>query len=110
MYGQFEIIEKVFQKCHLCGKIVLIDSDILGGHTKGIHKMKKKVHNKKHCTYKTTAGAKKSSVIKRSKVMKDEYEPLISFADKISLVGQLSKLWKEHSEENVNNEVSCGNG
>ena len=104
MYGQFEIIEKVFHKCHLCGKIVLMDSDILGGHIKGTHKMKEKAYKEKYCISKPTAG------VKKSKVMTDEEEPLNSFADKTSLVGQLAKLEKEHSVENVNNEVSCSDG
>ena len=41
---------------------------------------------------------------------KDMEEPLNSFADKTSLVGQLAKLEKAHYEEYVNNEVSCGDG
>ena len=81
-----------------------MDSDILGGHIKGTHKMKEKAYKEKYCISKPTAG------VKKSKVMTDEEEPLNSFADKTSLVGQLAKLEKEHSVENVNNEVSCSDG
>ena len=47
LYGLFEIIEKVFHKCRLCGKIVLMDSDALGAHIKGKHKMKEKDYKEK---------------------------------------------------------------
>ena len=107
MYGQFEIIEKVFHKCHLCGLVVLMDSDILGGHIKGTHKMKEKDYKEKYCIYsdspmkKNPLGVKKSSLIKNSKVMKQEEETFYPFTDKKSLVGQLAKLEKENSEQNV---------
>ena len=105
MYGPFDIIEKVFHKCHLCGKSVLMDSDTLGSHIKGTHNMKEKIYKEKYCINKPITGVKKVSVINKSKVMKDEEEPPISFADKTSLVSNLAKLEKEHSEKNVNNEV-----
>ena len=41
-YGPFKIIKKVFHKCHICGKIVLLDRDALGTHIRGTHKMKEK--------------------------------------------------------------------
>jgi len=50
LYGPFEIIEKVFHKCHLCGKILLLDSDAMGGHIKGTHKMKEKVYKERFMT------------------------------------------------------------
>ena len=81
-----------------------MDSDILGGHIKGTHKMKEKAYKEKYCISKLTAG------VKKSKVMNDDVEPLNSLADKTSLVGQLAKLEKEHSKENVNNEVRCSDG
>jgi len=42
LYGSFQIIEHVFHKCHLCGKILLLDSDAMGVHIKGKHKMKER--------------------------------------------------------------------
>ena len=42
LYGPFEVIDQVFHKCHVCGKIVLLDRDALGGHVKGMHKMKER--------------------------------------------------------------------
>lgn len=51
IHGPFEIIEKVFHKCHICGKILLLDSDAMGGHIKGTHKMKERDYKEKYCTY-----------------------------------------------------------
>jgi len=51
LYGPFQIIESVFHKCKLCGKIVLLDSDTLGGHIKGVHKMKEKMYKERFMTY-----------------------------------------------------------
>jgi len=51
VYGPFEIIEKVFHKCHICDKLVLLDSDALGGHIKGVHKMKEREYKEKYLTY-----------------------------------------------------------
>lgn len=42
LYGSFQIIEHVFHKCHLCGQILLLDSDAMGVHIKGKHKMKER--------------------------------------------------------------------
>jgi len=36
------IVEIVYHKCHLCGKLVLLDNDALGGHIKGTHKWTEK--------------------------------------------------------------------
>ena len=36
-YGQLDIIDVVHHKCHLCGKVVLMDHDAIGAHVKGIH-------------------------------------------------------------------------
>lgn len=36
------IVEIVYHKCHLCGKLVLLDNDSLGGHIKGTHKWTEK--------------------------------------------------------------------
>jgi len=47
-YGQHDIIEKVFHKCKLCDKIVLLANDILGGHIKSAHKMKERVYKEKY--------------------------------------------------------------
>ena len=93
MYGQFEIIEKVFHKCHLCGKVVLLDSDTLGAHIKRVHNMKERTYKKTFCIYKQAVGVKKAVVVKKSEVTKSTKGPLNA------LVGHLAKLEKEHSEE-----------
>jgi len=50
-YGPFEIIEpKVYHKCYICGKVVLLDNDWLGGHIKSTHKMKEKAYKDKYMT------------------------------------------------------------
>ena len=41
----------MWHACHLCGKLVLLDSDALGGHIKNIHKMKEKDYKDKYCVY-----------------------------------------------------------
>ena len=43
-YGQIEIIKKILHKCKVCGNHILMDSDILGGHIKGTHRIKEKVY------------------------------------------------------------------
>ena len=60
MYGQFEIIEKVFHKCHMCGKIDLMVGDTLGAHIKRAHKIKERTYKKTFCINKPAAGVKKS--------------------------------------------------
>ena len=97
MYGQFEIIKKVFHKCHLCGKIVLFDSDTLGAHIKRAHQMKEKTYKKKFCISKSAAGTKQTLKIKKPSMKKFVEEPP---KDKTSLGGQLANLEKELSEEN----------
>ena len=97
MYGQFEIIEKVFHKCHLCEKIVLLDSDTLGAHIKRAHQMKEKTYKKKFCISKPAAGDNQTLKIKKTRLKKFVEEPQ---KDKTSLVGQLANLEKERSEEN----------
>ena len=68
IHGQFEILEVptlklphitcfysvqvVWHSCHICGKLVLMDSDALGGHIKGTHKMKEKDYKEQYCVYK----------------------------------------------------------
>jgi hypothetical protein len=49
VHGPFEIIEKVYHKCHLCGKVVLLDGDTLGSHIKTAHKMKEKAYKEQYC-------------------------------------------------------------
>ena len=99
MYGQFEIIKKVFHKRHLCGKLVLMDSDTLGAHIKRAHKIRERSYKKTFCINKPAAGVKKIFVFDKSLVNKYGKGPLNAFEDKRSLVGQLAKL-----EENVNTE------
>ena len=102
VYGQLEVIEKVFHKCHLCGKIVLMDSDTLGAHIKRAHKMKERDYKKKFCIYKPAAGVKKPLKIKKSRLKKFMEEPP---DDKISQVSCYAKPEKEQSEENEINNV-----
>ena len=61
MYGPFEIIEHVFHKCHLCGKILLLDSDAMGGHIKGTHKMKEREYKEKYFIYSYPRSGQSSS-------------------------------------------------
>jgi len=55
LYGPFQIIEHVFHKCHLCGKIMLLDSDAMGAHIKNTHKMKEKEYKKRFMTYQSAS-------------------------------------------------------
>merc|ERR1719430_2085990 len=84
LYGPFQIIEHVFHKCHLCGKIMLLDCDAMGGHIKGTHKMKEREYKK---TFMTSSSASsiysnqtsstskvKSSVSKKKKAINDKVE------------------------------------
>lgn len=44
-------VQVVWHSCHLCGKLVLLDSDALGAHIKSTHKMKEKDYKDKYCVY-----------------------------------------------------------
>ena len=48
----FYYVQVVWHSCHICGKLVLMDSDALGGHIKGTHKMKEKDYKEQYCVYK----------------------------------------------------------
>ena len=93
LYGPFQIIEHVFHKCHLCGKIMLLDCDAMGGHIKGTHKMKEREYKKTFMTSssassiysnQTSSTAKsKSSVSKKKKTnsAKVEFDFKTTFPD-----------------------------
>jgi len=73
-YGPFEIIEpQIFHRCHICGKVVLMDRDILGGHIKGAHKMKERKYMEKYMTYRNNqnrqAPVKKKPTIRSKRLM-----------------------------------------
>eukprot|EP00092_Neocalanus_flemingeri_P010535 GFUD01011351.1.p1 GENE.GFUD01011351.1~~GFUD01011351.1.p1 ORF type:complete len:282 (+),score=81.13 GFUD01011351.1:194-1039(+) len=74
LYGPFEIIEQVFHKCHICGKIVLLDHDILGGHIKGVHKMKEKDYKEMYMVYAHQSEAKVESLSSQTSSKKIENE------------------------------------
>ena len=79
LYGPFEIIEKVFHKCHLCGKILLLDSDAMGGHIKGTHKMKEKEYKERFMTYSyAKAESKASSTVAKNKLKPSSSEATFS--------------------------------
>jgi len=75
IYGPFDIIEKVFHKCHICGKILLLDSDAMGGHIKGTHKMKEKEYKEKYCTYTRPSTNLKYSNSLKSNVSQKSLKP-----------------------------------
>lgn len=52
-FGQITIIDKVYHKCHICGKVVLLDNDVLGGHVKHSHKVKEKDYKEMFMTSNT---------------------------------------------------------
>ena len=100
MYGPFEIIEKVFHKCHLCGKIVLMDSDVLGGHIKKTHKMKEKDYKEKYC-YTIFIINEDLSVKSKLSVLKETSEVLnlpVNHSDQTNFVRQLNNLENKPSE------------
>eukprot|EP00092_Neocalanus_flemingeri_P040386 GFUD01043985.1.p1 GENE.GFUD01043985.1~~GFUD01043985.1.p1 ORF type:complete len:347 (-),score=77.20 GFUD01043985.1:115-1155(-) len=72
LYGPFEVIENVFHKCHICGKIVLLDNDALGGHIKGTHKMKEKDYKERFMVYAHQSEGKVESSKTNSKIKKTE--------------------------------------
>ena len=61
LYGLFEIIEQVFHKCHICGKLVLLDNDALGIHIKKTHKMKEKDYKERFMIYVSQSTSKMES-------------------------------------------------
>lgn len=86
LYGPFQIIEHVFHKCHLCGKIVLLDNDALGGHIKGVHKMKEKEYNERFMTYSrpsvvSRSETESSSIKKKTSSPKVLYDFKTTFPD-----------------------------
>ena len=100
MYGPFEIIEKVFHKCHLCGKIVLMDSDVLGGHIKKTHKMKEKDYKEKYC-YTIFIINEDLSVKSKLTVFKEPSGVLnlpVNHSDQTNFVRQLNNSEKKSSE------------
>jgi len=74
IHGQFEILQVVWHRCHICGKLVLMDSDALGGHIKGTHKMKEKEYKEQYCVYKqrslTPGASENNEVIARKSTLK----------------------------------------
>merc|ERR1719318_700021 len=104
LYGPFEIIEKVFHKCHLCGKILLLDSDAMGGHIKSTHKMKEKEYNERFMTYTdrkaeskigSTASMKKSqpSSSKATSSREQSTSKVESASDKLASEGNSKSLY-----------------
>lgn len=86
IHGPFEIIEKVFHKCYICGKLVLLDSDWLGGHIKGTHKMKEKEYKDKYCNYASSTNkfkvAEKINDVTKNVIKKKKEQKKISKAIK----------------------------
>jgi len=78
LHGPFEIIEHVYHKCHLCGKILLLDCDAMGGHIKGIHKMKEKEYKEQFMIYSNQSSKTENScgekVAVKKKVLKSDPE------------------------------------
>jgi len=54
-YGPFELLQEVWHACHLCGELVLLDNDHLGGHIKSVHKMKEKAYKDQYIVSNTKA-------------------------------------------------------
>jgi len=75
LYGPFQIIEHVFHKCHLCGKILLLDNDAMGGHIKSTHKMKEREYNERFMTYSRPAASRADS----SSIKKKTSSPHVSY-------------------------------
>lgn len=50
------IVEIVYHKCHLCGKLILLDNDALGGHIKGVHKWTEKDYKGQFMTLSVSKG------------------------------------------------------
>jgi len=85
LYGPFQILEHVFHKCHLCGKILLLDNDAMGGHIKGVHKMKEREYNERFMTYThsrpSASRADSSSIRKKPSSPKVKYDFKTTFPD-----------------------------
>ena len=59
----------VWHRCHICGKLVLMDSDALGGHIKGTHRMKEKEYKEQYCVYKQKSN---NEVVGRKSMLKQK--------------------------------------
>jgi len=83
LYGPFQIIEHIFHKCHLCGKILLLDSDAMGGHIKGIHKMKERDYKTRFMTYQAASRSDSGGIIEDNKTSAPnvEYDFKTTFPD-----------------------------
>jgi len=122
LYGQFEIIEHVFHKCHLCGKIMLLDCDAMGGHIKGTHKMKEREYKRAFMTSssassvysnpnpnQTTSTAKSNSFVWKKKTIGAtvEYDFNTTFPDyEYSCTLRHCELCG-HDEANIVSEIVC---
>jgi len=101
-YGQFEIIEFVYHKCHICGKIVLLDSDAMGGHIKGIHKMKEREYKEKYMIY-TRQSKKTEEVDDESIKPKPVYDYKTTFPDfEYSCVEESCRLCNNFDDDDFN--------
>jgi len=78
IHGPFEIIETVFHKCYLCGKLVLLDSDALGGHIKGTHKMKEKDYKEKYCNYASVPRNNSKVETETADILEGNAEPFVA--------------------------------
>jgi len=116
LYGPFKIIEHIFHKCHLCGKIMLLDCDAMGGHIKGTHKMKEKDYKMRFMTYPSTSRSDSGATTEDSKatVANVEYDFKTTFPDyeyecnlkHCELCGRDGlTVPLEHLEEKPNNEL-----
>jgi len=91
LHGPFEIIEHVYHKCHICDKILLLDSDAMGAHIKGIHKMKEKLYKEQFMINsnqlsKAESSSGKTGAVKKKAVKSDddpevEYDLKTTFPD-----------------------------
>jgi len=67
-FGQLTIIDKVYHKCHICGKVVLLDNDVLGGHVKHSHKMTEKDYKEMFMTSNTNLRSRTHSSLGKDTV------------------------------------------
>jgi len=104
-YGQFEIIEFVYHKCHICGKIVLLDSDAMGGHIKGIHKMKEREYKEKYMIY-TRQSRKTEEVDNENIKSKPVYDFKTTFPDfEYSCVEESCRLCNNFDDDEFNDNI-----